>query len=212
MTEDAQRAEADDAVSRKRQDLLHIARRHFTSEGYASTRMEAVARDASVSTATLYAFFPSKADLFVHVIEDTAEEFARQIDRIRIEGDDARARLTAFATAYADFMSQPLVHAIFRLMMAERRRFRRTADAFLEKSRERIGRPLLALLQDETERGALRMDEPAWAAGQLLGMIEHVVFFIPLVTGEKMSAQRSVRGVAEEAVQTFLSRYGTDQG
>jgi hypothetical protein len=42
-----------------------------------------------------------------------------------------------------------------------------------------------------------------------MGMIEHPVFFMPLVTGDEVRATRSNAQIAEDAVQTFLARYGT---
>jgi AcrR family transcriptional regulator len=46
------------------------------SEGYAGARIEPIARDAGVSTATLYALFDGKSELFAAVIDDSAIEFA----------------------------------------------------------------------------------------------------------------------------------------
>ena len=88
MTDDAPSGEQAEALRHKRKELLRVARRHFLTEGYAAARMEAVARDASVSTATLYAFFPSKTDLFKHVIDDASDDFARQIEGVRVNGGD----------------------------------------------------------------------------------------------------------------------------
>ena len=48
----------------RRDNIVREARRRFMSEGYAATRIEPIARATSVSTATLYGYFPSKADLF----------------------------------------------------------------------------------------------------------------------------------------------------
>ena len=51
------------------------------------------------------------------------------------------------------------------------------------------------------------MDHPSWAAGQLMGMIEHPVFCVPLVTGDEVFAERPPAQVAADAVETFLARY-----
>ena len=52
-------------TERKRSLILLAAKDAFAREGYSQTGMEQVARDAGVSTATLYAHFPSKAELFL---------------------------------------------------------------------------------------------------------------------------------------------------
>jgi AcrR family transcriptional regulator len=192
----------------RRELILTTARRRFTTEGYASTRMEAVAREAAVSTATLYAYFPGKAELFAATIEDAAEDFSRKMSRVRAASGPAREQLLIFAEAYGGFMADPFVRSVFRLVMAERPRFRDTAMKFFEKGRTDFGAVLMAALVRLAETGELSMPKASWAAGQLMGMVEHPVFFMPLVTGDEVTARRSVRQIAEDAVETFLARYG----
>jgi len=193
----------------KRQAILRHARKAFIGEGYAATRIEPIAREAGVSTATLYALFDGKAQLFSAVIEDAAGDFARQMAGVRATEGDARQQLIGFAEAYADFMSDPFVRAVFRLVMAERRRFQPVALRFFEQGRSAFGATLIGILIAQSETGALRkIDRPSWAAGQLMGMIEHPVFFVPLVTGDEIKVRRSNAEVVEDAVDTFLARYG----
>lgn len=178
------------------------------TQGYASTRMEGVSREASVSTATLYAFFPGKAELFSAVIEDAAEDFSVQMAKVRAASGPAREQLMLFTTTYGGFMADPFVRAIFRLVMAERPRFRETAMRFFEKGRTDFGAILMSALQRLSDTGELTLTKPSWAAGQLMGMVEHPVFFMPLVTGDEVTPRRSVEQIAEDAVETFLARYG----
>lgn len=208
MNEDARSGEHAEAMRHRRRELLRVARRHFLTEGYAATRMEAVARDASVSTATLYTFFPSKNDLFRHVIDDASDDFARQIEGVRVNGGDVRAQLTAFAETYARFMGDPFVRAVFRLVMAERKRFQPTADRFFERGRAEIGGVLMRVIRERVDKGDLTVERPSWAAGQLMGMIEHPVFLVPMVTGDEVQSRREPEDIAAQAVETFLSRYG----
>lgn len=196
------------AAEEKRRVILRVARKHFMTEGYAATGMEAVARDAAVSTATLYAHFPGKADLFDRVIEDASDEFARRMVRVEAVDGNARARLLGFATTYAGFMADPFVRSVFRLVAAERRRFAPTATRFFNRGRDQFGAVLIAAIRDLTNKGRLSVERPSWAAGQLMGMIEHPVFLVPLVTGDDVMAKRSINQIAEEAVETFLARYG----
>lgn len=191
----------------RRAAIVRHARRWFMTEGYAGARIEPIAREASVSTATLYSWFPSKADLFSAVIHDAAEDFAHQMEQVRTASGPARRQLALFATAYAEFMSDPFVRSVFRLVMAERPRFRDVALSFFEKGRSDFGRPLISALRDLSDRGELRIAKPSWAAGQLMGMIEHPAFFMPLLTGDEVRAARSPSQIAEDAVETFLARY-----
>lgn len=196
----------------RREAILRHARRHFTSEGYASTKMEPIAREAAVSTATLYSYFASKDALFAAVIEDASDDFARQMDAVQAQAGAARQQLTSFIAAYAAFMSDPFVRSIFRLVMAERPRFESVAMGFFERGRSLFGAALISSIVDLTERGELVCDKPSWAAGQLMGMVEHPVFFVPLVTGDEVRARRPIDQIAHDAVETFLCRFGAGQG
>jgi len=194
---------------RKRRDILTAARRRFMIEGYASTGMEAVAREAAVSTATLYSYFPSKADLFQHVVEDAAGSFSHHITEVARSGEDGQSQLRAFALAYARFMAEPFVRSVFRLVAAERRRFEGVARYFFERGRTDFGGTLITILKRLQDEGLVHIEKPSWAAGQLMGMIEHPTFLVPMVTGDETHAARSLDEIAEDAVDTFLARYGT---
>jgi len=182
------------------------------SAGYTATRMEPIARDTGVSTATLYTYFPSKADLFHAVIFDAADDFAGRMKTICAGAGSGRERLTGFMTAYGEFMSDPFVRSVFRLVMAERPRFRDLAMTFFERGRADVGGLLMGILHELNTSGELKIDKPSWAAGQLMGMVEHPVFFMPLVTGDEVLATRPPGQIAEDAVETFLARYGAPQG
>lgn len=197
------------ATDPRRDNIVREARRHFMSEGYAATRIEPIARATSVSTATLYGYFPSKADLFSAVIANASGDFSEQMKSVRCDEGDARTRLTRFALAYAGFMGDPFVRSVFRLVMAERPRFRDVAMGFFERGRHDFGLPLMEALTALAASGDLRFEKASWAAGQLMGMIEHPVFFMPLVTGDEVQAARTPESIAADAVETFLARYGT---
>lgn len=199
-----------DGDAARRAAILREARSAFMTEGFAAAKMEPIARRAGVSTATLYLLYHGKAELFDAVILDAGEEFGRQFARIGEVDGDARQQLVAFVTAYAGFMADPFVRAVFRLVMAERPRFQTVAMRFFEKGRHDIGGSLIGILHRLAELGELQpLEHPSWAVGQLLGMIEHPTFLVPLVTGDEITVRRTVAEVAEDAVDTFLARYST---
>ncbi|MFC7380294.1 TetR/AcrR family transcriptional regulator C-terminal domain-containing protein [Brevundimonas sp. GCM10030266] len=197
------------SLDAKRQIILRYARAAFISEGYAGARIEPIAREAGVSTATLYALFAGKSELFTAVIDDAADQFSRQMASVRAQEGDARTQLTSFSEAYAGFMGDGFVRSVFRLVMAERPRFEATARRFFEKGRTEFGATLIGILKDHLARGGLKdVEKPSWAAGELMGMIEHPVFFVPLVTGDEVRAGRTNAQVVAHVVDTFMARYG----
>jgi AcrR family transcriptional regulator len=191
----------------KRRAILEAARRHFMAEGYAGAGMEAIAREAAVSTATLYSYFPSKTDLFKRVVEEAALEFSDRISRTTSNGVSGEEQLRAFALAYARFMADSFVRSVFRLVAAERRRFEPTAKYFFERGRSDFGGVLMGILTRLQAEGRLEIGKLSWAAGQLMGMIEHPTFMVPIVTGDDVGAERSLEQICDDAVETFMARY-----
>ncbi|AYG95812.1 TetR/AcrR family transcriptional regulator [Brevundimonas naejangsanensis] len=191
----------------RRDALVRQARLHFVSEGYAGTKMEPIAREAGVSTATLYAMFDSKAALFAAVIDEASADFTKRMAGVKACTGPPRPRLTSFLTAYAEFLSDAFVRAIFRLVMTERHRFESVATAFYEQAKQDFGAVLVAALTEMAAKGELKVDKASWAASQLMGMVEHPLFFVPMVTGDQVLPARSPASIAEDAVETFLARY-----
>lgn len=193
---------------RKRRDIMKAGQTVFLREGYSGAGMEVVAREASVSTATLYAHFPSKGDLFIAVVEEAVANLAHDIEQTLEVAGDARERLMGFCLAYARFYTDPLSRAVFRLVTGERRRFTELADHFRHRSRHRLGGSAITLIGALAEEGLLKVDKPAWAAGQLLGMLEHGTLVFGLVAGDDAIPRRPLEDICADAVETFLARYG----
>ena len=58
----------------KYEAIVEASRAHFLADGFAGTRMEPIARSAKVSTATVYAYFPGKEDLFEAMVAATIDD------------------------------------------------------------------------------------------------------------------------------------------
>ncbi len=188
--------------------ILRHARRAFIAEGYDGARMEPVARAAGVSTATLYTFFAGKAELFEAVIGELSVEFRRQMDGVVMHDGDARQQLIQFAEAYGRFMSDPFVQSILRLVMSERHRFPQMAEDFFERGRRDFGGVVISAIMRLRRPGEMEMDMAIQAAEQLLGMVEHTTFVVPILGGTPRRPERSLHEIAVEAVTTILARYG----
>lgn len=199
----------DGADGDKRRVILDVARNRFLTDGYVAAAMERVAREAGISTATLYSHFPSKTDLFEAVILDSTEAFAGQMRAVRLDQGRSCERVRAFTRAYARFLADPHVRAVLRLIAAERHRIPMSARQVYERGKREVGAPLMAELRALTDAGELRIADPAAATGQLMGMIEHPLFMSALMLGDDIEVERPVDEIADEAVRTFIARYGS---
>jgi AcrR family transcriptional regulator len=67
------------AVDERRRRLLELGKDLFTRHTYAELSMAAIAREAGISKALLYHYFPSKQAYFVATLEQQAAELAQLI-------------------------------------------------------------------------------------------------------------------------------------
>ena len=78
-----------------REEILAAARRVLLHQGIAATTLDAVARDAGLSKAALYYYFPSKDALLFELVfgtlEDSAHKVGRSVDKTRRGGEALRA-------------------------------------------------------------------------------------------------------------------------
>jgi AcrR family transcriptional regulator len=65
-------------VDERRRQLLELGARLFATHSYAELSMARIAREAAISKALLYHYFPSKQDFFVATLKQGAEEIARR--------------------------------------------------------------------------------------------------------------------------------------
>jgi AcrR family transcriptional regulator len=201
--------EADVRAERKRAEILEAARRRFISEGYAGAGMEAIARDASISTATLYDLFAGKAELFRCVADEAIEAISAAAEAAAGTRGDRSAQLDAFALGYARLLTDPSAQMLIRVFAAEPKRFEALARAFWSRGREAFAVGLTALVKRLCDESRLFAAKPAAAAGQLLGMVEHAALVGPVLAGEPNPAPRLLEQTCTEAVATFLARYGS---
>jgi AcrR family transcriptional regulator len=65
-------------VNERRRRLLELGAELFASHSYSDLTMARIAREAGISKALLYHYFPSKQDFFVATLRQGAEEIARR--------------------------------------------------------------------------------------------------------------------------------------
>jgi len=190
----------------KRQAVLASARRMFAEQGFGAASTARIAAEAGVSTATLYRYFPTKQDLFAAAVASAVEALDGGLQDLPAE---PRLRLKALARRYAASLSRPEVRGLVRAVVAEAERSPEVAVAFDTAGKGGVGALFSQAVTALVASGGARVDlEPAHAAGQLQGMIEHNSLLVGLVRGNAARSAIDPELVADEAVATWLARFG----
>jgi AcrR family transcriptional regulator len=91
-------------VDERRRQLLELGTELFTRHSYGELSMAEIARQAGISKALLYHYFPSKRDFFVATLERAAEEL-----RARTEPDPSKTpfeQLTGSLDGYLELIEE----------------------------------------------------------------------------------------------------------
>ncbi|MBO0832123.1 MAG: TetR/AcrR family transcriptional regulator [Actinobacteria bacterium] len=89
----------------RRLQLLAAARDVFVAHGYHAAAMDEIAERAGVSKPVLYQHFPGKLDLYLALLDESAEELVRIVSEALSSTTDNRQRVPATFKAFYDFVA-----------------------------------------------------------------------------------------------------------
>jgi AcrR family transcriptional regulator len=98
----------------RRAQLLQAAHDVFVANGYHAAAMDEIADRAGVSKPVLYQHFPGKLDLYLALLDHSAEVLLRRVHDALRSTEDNKERVTATMTAYFAFVDDPA--ETFRLL------------------------------------------------------------------------------------------------
>jgi TetR/AcrR family transcriptional regulator, mexJK operon transcriptional repressor len=192
----------------KAEAILVAAERCFLGHGFGAVSMDAIARDAAVSKATVYAHFADKAALFGAVIARLNERFggfsAEALDPEAIE-----ASLITIARRFLEIVLSPEAIALNRIIIAEVTRFPELGEAFWQAGPERSRAQIEAFLRRATVAGRLAVAEPRHAAEQFAALARGEIHLRQLLRPEGEVGATAIGAAASSAVAVFLRAFGT---
>ena len=155
----------------REQALIDAATRVFLQSGYASSSIQKVAREAGVSTRTIYERYKNKGELLGAVVarlvdKDITTMSVAELDRLSVKD----ALLTIGNTITARIMA-PTVSSLLQLLAAECRRFPTLALSMRERTKDRIDGAVEQYFRVQMEKGVLLLPDPAKAASLFTQMI-----------------------------------------
>lgn len=201
-------AEAIVRKGRKFDQVLAGAQEVFLRDGFEGASVDDIAREAGVSKATLYSYFPDKKLLFLEVAK---AQCRRQADQAHAEVDPTappRVVLRAVACTFLRFIMSDIGQRIFRICVAESDRFPQLGRDFYQSGPMVLRTALIGYLQTAAERGEVRIDDFNLAADQF-GELCKADLWPKLIFGVQTEfSQTEIDRIVDGALDTFMARYG----
>ena len=193
---------------RKMAQVIEGARTVFMRDGFEGASVDAIAKEAGVSKATLYSYFSDKKLLFLEVgrleCEHQASEGFGEID---LDGP-VREVMGRIGREMARFMVSPFGQNIFRICVAEAARFPELGRHFYETGPGVVRRRVAQFIETRRDAGELVVEDSELAAEQFFELSKVDIFprMVFGMTGEITPAD--IDRTVDAAVEMFMARYG----
>jgi TetR/AcrR family transcriptional regulator, mexJK operon transcriptional repressor len=195
------------APTPKAETILAAARRTFLASGFGAASMDAIAREAGASKATLYAYFANKEELFGAVVARESERYAADLSAGELDPADVEASLLRMADRFLRLLLSPDVIAINRIIIGEVARFPALAEVFWRAGPERVRMQVERFLARAAAAETLAITDPRLAAEQFASLVRGEIHLQRLLgLGRSDDAARGA--AARNAVQTFIRAFG----
>jgi AcrR family transcriptional regulator len=194
-------------IGRKYDQVIAGAREIFMRDGFDGAGVDDIAREAQVSKATLYSYFPDKRQLFVEVAKG---ECRRQADAAvaEIDTDAPPARVLRLAGLHIlRFNLSPYGLAVYRIAIAESSRFPDLGREFYESGPKVVEAALTTYFAEAIGRGDLAIADPKLAAHQFAELCKADLFRRHIYGVQTSATPAEVDRVVDGAVALFLALY-----
>jgi TetR/AcrR family transcriptional repressor of mexJK operon len=196
------------APTEKAESILTAAQHMFLASGFGAVSMDAIAREAGASKATLYAYFSSKEELFGAVVAREGERYFRGFSARELDPGDVEKSLTEIAQRFLQLVLSPDAIAVNRITIAEAVRFPQLGEVFWRSGPERTRTQIEAFLRRANETGTLSVADPKLAAEQFISLMRSDLHLRQLLRLDAPPQPAELREAAGAAVATFLRAFG----
>lgn len=192
----------------KAESILAAAQRTFLASGFGAVSMDAIAREAGASKATLYAYFSSKEELFGAVVAREGERYFGGFSARELDPHDVETSLTEVARRFLELVLSPDAIAVNRITIAEAVRFPQLGEVFWRAGPERTRTQIEAFLRRAHEAGTLSVADPKLAAEQFISLMRGDLHLRQLLRLDAPVEPAELDAAASSAVATFLRAFG----
>lgn len=192
---------------RKECQILSAARLEFLEHGFSETSVDAIARSAGVSKATLYAYFPSKEALFRNLVQIECREKCITLPSPNLDNGLVPALDELCRHFVAHFLTKESA-AFFQTVSNERWRFPELCHLYFNSGKKIVLDFVAAYLEKAKARDLLAFDDADIAADQLLSLtVSDLPFRVAL--GLELRSEAEYEKIMQAGIAVFLKAYGT---
>jgi AcrR family transcriptional regulator len=202
-TKTAQEPEAGRAELR-RAAFLKAARDVFLEYGYEAANMAEIVKRAGGSLSTLYAQFGGKKGLFEAMIDSRVTELTEQMQIELAAHAPLREGLKRIGEAFLFKQLEAESLDVFRLMVAQAKKFPELAETWGKRAPEAVRRALAEYLMDRARAGEIRITHPELAAAVFFDLVRARIQFRALLMPSYQPTETEIRETVDRAVKVFL--------
>lgn len=190
----------------KRKQILAAATVLFTEQGYASTSMDLIAKQAEVSKQTVYSHFGSKDELFTAAIQHKCES-SQMFDLSSYDVSDPQTTLLKLAHRFVDMLTSKEALAIHKVCAFESKTYPQISELYYQAGPIRITEGVAQLMEAFNQQNILSIENPWHAALQFLNMMKGELWMqMEFNIKDKVSSQE-VDDYLSSSVALFIRGY-----
>ncbi len=175
----------------RRRQLLGAAQEVFVAQGYHAAAMDEIAERAGVSKPVLYQHFPGKLELYLALLDESADALIATVREALESTTDNKQRVTATFTAFFDFVGR--TGEAFRLVFESDLRNEQAVAERLDRTMHECAEMVSEIIREDAGVG----DEEAHLIGMGLVGMAHVSAIYWVTSG---------RAIPKDAAEQFLAR------
>lgn len=156
----------------KDEAILLAAGDLFLEHGYEAASVDAVAREAGVSKATIYARYADKEALFRAVLTHECERAVMPSSFVPDPGQSVRDVLIMLAERFLALVTGDKAMGMHRVLVSEGVRAPRVSELFFETAVETLKDRMATWLRGQNAAGRLAVRDPDGAAWRFLGAVK----------------------------------------
>ncbi len=189
----------------KRASILAASRENFLKNGYNRATVADIAREADVSTATLYKHFASKEILFATVVRNACADIGDEFLPVT-QGTDLRQIFHDLAWTYLKAQFEFGVIALLRIVIAEVPSAPQVALDTYQFITLHRKKQIIKTLDSLVERKMLKPHDTDLGLTLIAGMVKEM-FVWPALFDASYKLPDNAEEILYEAIDTYLAHY-----